>query len=60
MTCANCAGTIERRLKKVEGVVEATVNLASEKASVSYTAGVVTPADRLLPCRSSFSAWPAT
>lgn len=40
MTCANCAATIERRLKKTEGVLEATVNYASEKATVRYTPGV--------------------
>jgi Cu+-exporting ATPase len=36
MTCANCALTIERSLSKVEGVKEARVNLASEKAVVAY------------------------
>ncbi len=37
MTCANCAMTIERTLKKkVPGVVNASVNFASERASVEY------------------------
>jgi Cu+-exporting ATPase len=37
MTCANCAMTIERTLnKKVPGVVQASVNFASEKAAVQY------------------------
>ncbi len=36
MTCASCAQTIENALKKTEGIVEATVNLASEKAVVVY------------------------
>jgi len=37
MTCANCSATIERTLnKKVPGVVQAAVNLASERASVEY------------------------
>ena len=37
MTCANCAMNIERTLnKKVPGVTEATVNFASERASVKY------------------------
>ncbi|HEY44640.1 MAG TPA: copper-translocating P-type ATPase [Anaerolineae bacterium] len=36
MTCANCVATIERNLKKLEGVNTANVNLASERASVEY------------------------
>ncbi len=39
MTCANCANTIERSLKKVEGVIDASVNFASERATVSYAPG---------------------
>ncbi|MEE2970796.1 MAG: heavy metal translocating P-type ATPase [Pseudomonadota bacterium] len=34
MTCANCSNRVERVLKRVPGVVEANVNLATEKASV--------------------------
>ncbi len=36
MTCANCAANIERGLKKVDGVADASVNFASERASVTY------------------------
>ncbi|MDR1950431.1 MAG: heavy metal translocating P-type ATPase [Spirochaetaceae bacterium] len=36
MTCAACAGRIERTVKKLEGVNTATVNLASEKLFVEY------------------------
>ncbi|MBN1439984.1 MAG: copper-translocating P-type ATPase [Anaerolineales bacterium] len=36
MTCANCVATIERSLKRLPGVHEAQVNLASERASVAY------------------------
>jgi Cu+-exporting ATPase len=37
MTCANCAATIERTLKKkVSGVISASVNFASEQAVVEY------------------------
>ncbi len=37
MTCANCAMTVERTLKKkVPGVVRASVNFATERASVDY------------------------
>ena len=35
MTCASCAGRIERKLNKLEGV-QATVNYATEQAAVSY------------------------
>lgn len=34
MTCASCVGRVERALRKVEGVADATVNLATEKAVV--------------------------
>ena len=40
MTCVNCANTIERRLKKTEGIVEASVNFATEKATVEYIVGM--------------------
>jgi Cu+-exporting ATPase len=36
MTCANCVATIERNLKKLDGVQTAVVNLASERAAVEY------------------------
>ncbi|WP_261305479.1 heavy metal translocating P-type ATPase [Paenibacillus andongensis] len=36
MTCAACANRIEKGLKKLEGVAEANVNFALEKASVTY------------------------
>ncbi|GAB3959130.1 heavy metal translocating P-type ATPase [Actinoallomurus acanthiterrae] len=39
MTCASCANRIEKRLNKLEGVT-ATVNYATEKASVSFGPGV--------------------
>jgi len=35
MTCASCASRIERRLNELDGV-QASVNLATEKAAVSY------------------------
>jgi P-type Cu+ transporter len=34
MTCAACVGRVERALKKVDGVLEANVNLATERATV--------------------------
>jgi Cu+-exporting ATPase len=42
MTCASCAARIERTLNKVEGV-EATVNFATETASVRFDPSVVAP-----------------
>ena len=51
MTCANCAATIERRLNKVEGVVEASVNLANERATVRYVPGAATRADLVAAVR---------
>jgi Cu+-exporting ATPase len=42
MTCASCANRIERRLNHLDGV-EATVNYATEKATVSYDPQAVEP-----------------
>ncbi len=36
MSCAACSAKIERRLNKLEGVRRATVNLATERATVEY------------------------
>ena len=48
MTCANCALTIERTLKKrVPGVVSASVNFASERARVEYIPSVATIDDMI-------------
>lgn len=38
MSCASCAMRIERGLKKVPGVKDASVNLATERATVTYDA----------------------
>jgi P-type Cu+ transporter len=53
MTCANCAQTIERRLSKVDGVLSASVNYASEKAAVNYAVGAATPADLIAAVRKA-------
>jgi Cu+-exporting ATPase len=39
MTCASCSGRVERALKKVPGVQEAAVNLATESARIVYADG---------------------
>ena len=36
MTCANCVATVERNLKKLDGVQTAVVNLSSERATVDF------------------------
>ncbi len=40
MDCVNCAANVERSLRKVEGVLDANVNFASEHATVTLAAGV--------------------
>ena len=42
MTCASCANRIERNLNKLDGVT-ATVNYATEKATVDFDASSVAP-----------------
>jgi len=45
MTCANCAATVERTLnRKVDGIVQANVNFATERATVEYIPGVASVA----------------
>ncbi len=39
MTCASCVGRVERALKAVPGVTGATINLATERASIRGSAG---------------------
>ena len=41
MTCASCAARIEKRLNKIDGV-RASVNYATEQASVDFDGGVTT------------------
>ena len=41
MTCAACASRIEKQLKKADGILQASVNLASEKAIIEYVPGVI-------------------
>jgi len=45
MTCASCVRRIEKALSKVQGVQEASVNLATEKARVVYDPALASPAE---------------
>jgi Cu+-exporting ATPase len=40
MSCASCVSRIEQGLRTIQGVVSASVNLASEQAKVEYLPGV--------------------
>ena len=42
MTCASCAARIEKKLNKVDGV-SASVNFATEKASIEYSGDLKPP-----------------
>ena len=45
MTCASCVGRVERALRKRPGVLTAQVNLATEKATVTFAPGQASRAD---------------
>jgi Cu+-exporting ATPase len=45
MTCASCVARTERAIGKVEGVDKAAVNLATEKATVTFDPGAVSTGD---------------
>ena len=45
MSCASCAGSVEEALQNVDGVLEATVNFATERATVRHVLGAVRTAD---------------
>ncbi|MCE7983603.1 MAG: Cu(2+)-exporting ATPase [Caldilinea sp. CFX5] len=53
MTCANCANTIQRRLNKVEGVLNAEVNYANERATVEFVPGVTSYSDLVAAVRKA-------
>ncbi|WP_431854178.1 heavy metal translocating P-type ATPase [Azospirillum sp.] len=43
MTCASCVGRVEKAIRKVPGVAEVSVNLATEKARVTFADGAANP-----------------
>ncbi|MCS7283951.1 MAG: copper ion binding protein, partial [Anaerolineae bacterium] len=45
MTCAACAAHVEDALRSLPGVVSVSVNLATEKATVTHIPGIVSLAD---------------
>lgn len=45
MTCASCVNTIENSLKKLDGIVEVSVNLGAEKAYIAYNPRITTVAE---------------
>lgn len=47
MTCAACSNRIEKVLNKQQGIQHATVNLATESASVEYTPSIIEEADMI-------------
>jgi P-type Cu+ transporter len=51
MTCASCAGRVERALRQLPDVTSASVNLASEQARIEAPA---------TGCRASRWSWPST
>ena len=53
MTCASCVGRVERAIKAVPGVEDASVNLATERAEVTFAPG---KADRRAVADAIFKA----
>ena len=53
MTCANCADTIQRRLNKIDGVLDVNVNFASERATVTFVPGAVTRGELVAAVRKA-------
>ncbi|HJW76674.1 MAG TPA: heavy metal translocating P-type ATPase [Thermoleophilia bacterium] len=51
MTCASCVGHVERALSRLDGVLEATVNLGLGLARVAYIPGIVTTGQMLRAVR---------
>ncbi len=51
MTCAACAARIEKKLNRLDGVV-ASVNYATEKATVSFDPAVSSPSDLIATVQS--------
>ncbi|MFP7672237.1 heavy metal translocating P-type ATPase [Marivita sp. S0852] len=61
MSCASCVGRVERALQETEGVVAASVNLATETAEVRILDGAITPAKLAdIVSQTGYNATPVT
>ena len=58
MTCASCVGRVERTLRALPGMLEVSVNLAAETATVTFPAGATNPDDLLSALNKA--GYPAT
>ncbi|MCM3667144.1 heavy metal translocating P-type ATPase [Mesobacillus subterraneus] len=45
MTCASCVQSVEKATRKLDGVIESNVNMATEKMVIQYDSTMVTVAD---------------
>ncbi|GAB4522830.1 MAG: heavy metal translocating P-type ATPase [Roseibium sp.] len=58
MSCASCVGRVDKALEAVPGVLDVSVNLTAETATVTFTEGAVSPQD--LMKASADAGYPAT
>jgi Cu+-exporting ATPase len=56
MSCASCVGRVEKALKKVPGVSAVSVNLATERASISLLGDIPTPTLIAAVARAGYEA----
>src|SRR6218665_285479 len=52
MSCASCVGRVERALRQVPGVQQASVNLVTESARIAFAAGTDAAGMAALSCRA--------
>ncbi len=60
MTCASCVGRVERAIRKVPGVREVAVNLATERAEIGYDGPAATAAVVAAVEKAGYGVPPAT
>jgi len=53
MTCAACVGRVERAVRALPGVIDATVNLSTEAATVRYLPDTLSPAGLVAAIRAA-------